>query len=690
MADAVGGTIGELAGSSIITRAIDTARVLPLDVVEAKGNGHAGTAMALAPVAHLLFQEFVRHDPADPHWRGRDRFVLSAGHASLLLYTQLYLTGYGLTLDDLRRTRRLGSLTPGHPEYGHTAGVEMTTGPLGQGVATAVGMAMAARHERGLLDPEPAPGESIFDRTVWALAGDGDLQEGVSAEASSLAGTLGLGDLVLIWDDNRISIDGPTGLSFTEDVPERYRAYGWHVQVVPDGEDLDALRAAFRAAREERSRPSFIAVRTVIGAPAPERGGTAAAHAGPFGADEVAAVKRALGMCPEKTFDVPEDVLANTRGAVGRGARLHAEWDAGFAAWLEAHPERAELAGRLGARPGSQRLPSGWEAALPSFDDGPRATRAAGGAVLQALSGAVPELWGGSADLSESTNVAFASQAAFSRSDPAGDAIHFGIREHAMAAVLSGIALWGGFLPFGSTYLAFSDYMRPAIRLAALMALPVTYVFTHDSVSVGEDGPTHQPVEQLWGLRGVPGLDVVRPADAAETVAAWRHVLRRGAGKVRPVAFAYGRHKSPSLDHSSHDVVEGVARGGYVLLDAVSGRPDVILMATGAEVALAVEACGRLTRSGVSARVVSLPSLEWFAEQDQDYRDSVLLPSVGARVSVEAGIAQGWWRYLGSAGEAVSVEDYGLSGDGFSVLEARGITVEAVVDAAYRALRNVG
>ncbi|MQA96583.1 MAG: transketolase [Streptosporangiales bacterium] len=682
MTDAVRGRTG---ADGAVERAIDTARVLPLDVVEAKGNGHAGTAMALAPVAHLLFQEFLRHDPADPHWRGRDRFVLSAGHASLLLYTQLYLTGYGLTVDDLRRTRRLGSLTPGHPEYGHTAGVEMTTGPLGQGVAAAVGMAMAARHERALLDPEPAPGASVFDRTVWVLAGDGDLQEGVSGEASSLAGALGLGDLVLLWDDNRISIDGPTGLSFTEDVPERYRAYGWHVQVVPDGEDLDALRAAFLAAQEERTRPSFIAVRTVIGAPAPNHGGTAAAHAGPFGAVEVAEVKRALGMDPEASFVVPEEVLATTRRAVDRGARLQAEWDADYVAWLGAHPERADLARRLG----DGRLPEGWEKALPDLDDAPRATRAAGGAVLEALTGALPELWGGSADLTESTNVAFPGRADFSAADPAGSAIHFGIREHAMAAVLSGIALWGGFRPYGTTYLAFSDYMRPAIRLAALMGLPVTYVFTHDSVSVGEDGPTHQPVEQLWGLRGVPGLDVVRPADAAETVAAWRHVLSR-AGGLRPTAFAYGRHKSPALDHTGHDVAEAVARGGYVLADAPAGRPEVLLLATGGEVALAVEARERLAAEGVQARVVSLPSLEWFAEQDEAYRDSVLPPDVGARVSVEAGTAQGWWRYLGTYGEAVSVETYGLSGPGPEVLEARGITVGAVVEAARRSLKNVG
>ncbi|MEU6037279.1 transketolase [Actinomadura sp. NPDC047616] len=658
--------------------AVDVARVLALDVVEAKGNGHAGTAMALAPVAHVLFQEMVRHDPADPGWRGRDRFVLSAGHASLLLYIQLFLTGYGLTLDDLRRTRAFGSRTPGHPEYGHTAGVEMTTGPLGQGVATAVGMAMALRHERALLQA----GAPFADRTVWCVAGDGDLQEGVSAEASSLAGTLGLGELVVVYDDNGISIDGPTSLSFTEDVPARYRAYGWHVQVVDDGDDLDALRAALAAARDERDRPSLVAVRTVIGGPAPTRGGTAAAHAGPFGADETAEVKRLLGMDPQASFAVPEHVLDHTRAALERGARLRADWDKAHAAWRAAAPlDLVDLDERLA----TGTLPSGWADLLPAPGDGPQPTRKAGGAVLAALTEHLPEIWGGSADLSESTNVAFPGRRPFSAADPAGTTLHFGIREHAMAAILNGIALHGGFRPFGTTYLAFSDYLRPALRLAAMMRLPVTLAFTHDSVTVGEDGPTHQPVEQLWGLRGVPGLDVVRPADAAETVAAWRRVLERAD---RPVAFALGRHPAPALDHGGQDaagdLAADVARGGYVLADAPS--PDVLIIATGSEVALAVEARDRLAADGIGARVVSMPCLEWFAEQDEAYRDAVLPPDVPARVSVEAGVAQGWWRYLGTHGEAVSVERFGLSGPGDRVLAELGVTVDAVVDAARRSI----
>ncbi|TDC53665.1 transketolase [Actinomadura sp. KC345] len=658
-------------------KAIDVARVLALDVVEAKGNGHAGTAMALAPVAHLLFQELMRHDPADPGWRGRDRFVLSAGHASLLLYTQLYLTGYGLTLDDLRRTRAFGSRTPGHPEYGHTPGVEMTTGPLGQGVATAAGMAMALRHERALLDPD-AP-DSPFARTVWCVAGDGDLQEGVSAEASSLAGTLGLGELVLVYDDNGISIDGPTSLSFTEDVPARYRAYGWHVQTVEDGEDLGALRAALAAARDERDRPSLVAVRTVIGAPAPGRGGTAAAHAGPFGADETAEVKRLLGMDPHASFAVPEPVLDHTRAALRRGARMHDDWDKAHGAWRTAHPGLADLDERLA----TGTLPPDWAAALPGLGGTAGPTRAANGAVLEALTGRLPQVWGGSADLSSSTNVAFPGRRPFTADDPAGTSLHFGVREHAMAAIVSGIALHGGFRPFATTYLAFSDYLRPALRLGALMRLPVTFAFTHDSVSVGEDGPTHQPVEQLQGLRGIPGVDVVRPADAAETAAAWRRVLERARG---PVAFALGRHSVPALDVAGRDPDGDVARGGYVLAD--SPPPAVVLVATGSEVSLALEARERLARDGIAARVVSMPCVEWFEEEDEAYRDLVLPPDVTARVTVEAGTAQGWWRYLGTHGEPVSVEGFGLSGPGDRVLAEMGITVEAVVAAARRSLER--
>ncbi|PRY00596.1 transketolase [Allonocardiopsis opalescens] len=658
-------------------RAINVARGLALDVVEAKGNGHAGTAMSLAPLAHLLFQEVMRHDPADPDWAGRDRFVLSAGHAALLLYVQLHLTGYGLTLDDLRRTRRLGSATPGHPEYRHTAGVEMTTGPLGQGLATAVGMAMAARHERATFDPGSEPGRSPFDHTVWVVASDGDLQEGVSSEASSLAGTLGLDNLVVIWDDNGISIDGPTDLSFTEDVRARYRAYGWHVEDVADGDDLDALRAALTRARELPDRPVLIALRTVIGAPAPNRGGTAAAHAGPFGADEAAATKALLGLDPESSFQVPDDVLADTRSAAARGARLRAEWNESLDRWRTRHPDRAAERYRLLARAAE----GGWP--LPEPADKPQATRVANGAVLAALAATPAGLWGGSADLSESTGVARPEAIPFSAAAPDGTALHFGIREHAMAAIAAGIALHGTYRPYVSTYLSFSDYLRPSLRLAALMRLPVVYVFTHDSVTVGEDGPTHQPVEQLWGLRGVPGVDLVRPADAAETIAAWRRLLDRPEG---PTALALGRHKAEPLDHSGHDVDAGVARGGYVLAEAEGGRPRVLLLATGTEVALAVAAQRELHGRGVPARVVSLPCLEWFEEQPAAYRDAVLPPEVRARVSVEAGSGQGWWRYLGLTGETVAVDRFGLSGPGEEVLAELGVTASAVVAAALRSL----
>ncbi|MFG2221567.1 transketolase [Streptomyces sp. NPDC048644] len=673
-------------------RAVDTVRVLAMDSVQKVGNGHPGTAMSLAPAAYLLFQKLMRHDPADAEWTGRDRFVLSAGHSSLTLYIQLFLAGYGLQLDDLKAFRTWGSKTPGHPEYGHTTGVETTTGPLGQGVANAVGMAMAARYERGLFDPEAAAGTSPFDHTIWVIAGDGCLQEGISAEASSLAGHQKLGNLVLLWDDNHISIEGDTETAVSEDTLKRYEAYGWHVQRVeqlPNG-DLDpaGLARALEAAKAETERPSFIAARSIIAWPAPTAQNTEAAHGSALGDDEVAATKRVLGFDPEQSFEVSPEVLAHTREALDRGREAKAEWEKSFAAWRTANPERAASFDRIAAG----ELPDGWEDHLPAFETGKAvATRAASGKVLAALGGVIPELWGGSADLAGSNNTTIDKTSSFlpegnplPGADPYGRTIHYGIREHSMAAEMNGIALHGNTRIYGGTFLVFSDYMRNAVRLSALMHLPVTYVWTHDSIGLGEDGPTHQPVEHLASLRAIPGLNVVRPADANETAIAWREILKRYTkefGVGAPHGLALTRQGVPTYEAN-----EDAAKGGYVLFEAEGGTPEVVLIGTGSEVQLAVEAREQLQAAGVPTRVVSMPCVEWFDAQDKDYRDSVLPPSVKARVAVEAGIGLTWHRFVGDAGRIVSLEHFGASADAKVLFREFGFTADAVTAAARESL----
>ncbi|WP_432559248.1 transketolase [Granulicoccus sp. GXG6511] len=675
------------------TRAVDTARLLAADAVQKVGNGHPGTAMSLAPAAYLLFQKVMRHNPSDTEWPGRDRFVLSCGHSSLTLYNQLYLGGFGLELDDLKALRTWGSQTPGHPEYQHTAGVETTTGPLGTGVANAVGMAMAARRKRGMFDPDAAPGQSIFDHEVYCLASDGDLQEGVSSEASSLAATQRLGNLTLIWDDNRISIEDDTQIAFTENVSARYAAYGWHVQTVDwvgDGEyaeDLAALNDALEAAKQVTDRPSFIQLRTIIAWPAPKLQGTGKSHGAALGDEEVAATKKILGFDPDQSFEVSDEVIKHTRGLIERGKQAQAEWQQQFDAWRAANPERAELFDRLGGR----TLPEGWDADLPVFEASEKgvATRAASGEFLTAAAKTLPELWGGSADLAGSNNTSPKGEPSFLPEDRQsemfsgneyGRVLHFGIREHAMGAIMNGIAQHGSTRVYGGTFMVFSDYMRPPVRLAALMGLPVTYVWTHDSVGVGEDGPTHQPVEHLSALRAIPGLDVVRPADGNETVAAWRTILDH---TDRPAALALTRQNVPTFPRGTDGFadVAGVARGGYVLKDC-AGTPDVVLIATGSEVQYAVAAAERLTAKGTLARVVSMPCREWFDEQDDAYRESVIPPNVKARVSVEAGIAMSWQDLLGDAGRSVSLEHYGASAAGSLLFEKLGFTADAVVAAA--------
>ncbi|MFD4344212.1 transketolase [Streptomyces coelicoflavus] len=670
-------------------RAVDTARVLAADAVQKVGNGHPGTAMALAPAAYTIFQKVMRHDPADPEWTGRDRFVLSPGHTSLTLYTQLFLAGYEVELDDLKAFRTHGSKTPGHPEYGHTAGVETTTGPLGQGVANAVGMAMAARYERGLFDPQTPEGESPFDHTVWAIVSDGDLQEGVSAEASSMAGHQKLGNLVFLYDDNHISIEGDTATAFSEDVLKRYEAYGWHTQRIEPAEsgdvDVHALHAALTAAKAETGRPSIIAMRTIIAWPAPNARNTEASHGSALGADEVAATKRVLGFDPERSFEVAGEILAHTRRALDRGAEAHAAWDKRIAAWRDAAPERAALFDRVVAG----RLPEGWEDALPVFETGKAvATRAASGKVLQALGPVLPELWGGSADLAGSNNTTIDKTSSFlpagnplPEADPYGRTVHFGIREFSMAAEMNGIALHGNTRIYGGTFLVFSDYMRNAVRMSALMQLPVTYVWTHDSVGLGEDGPTHQPVEHLASLRAIPGLNVVRPADANETATVWAEILRRHSTHPAPHGLALTRQGVPTYAPNPD-----AARGGYVLADASTGAPDVVLIATGSEVQLAMAAREALEAEGTATRVVSMPSVEWFEEQPRAYRESVLPPSVRARVAVEAGIGLTWHRFVGDAGRIVSLEHFGASADAKTLFTEFGFTAEHVAAAARESL----
>ena len=679
--------------------AVKTAKALAMDAVQKVGNGHPGTAMSLAPAAYLLFQKKMRHNPADPQWPGRDRFVLSAGHTSITLYTQLYLGGFGLELEDLKSLRTWGSKTPGHPEFHHTAGVETTTGPLGQGVGNAVGMALAARRERGLLDPESPAGESLFDHQIYVIASDGDLEEGVSAEASSFAGTQQLGNLTVIYDNNDISIEGGTDIAFTEDVAMRYRAYGWHVQTVDwtgggkeYHEDVQALWRALNAAEKVTDQPSMIVLKTVIAWPAPNAQGTGAAHGAALGEEEVAATKKILGFDPELTFEVPEVVIEQTRSLVERGSAQEAEWQERFEEWGKRYHQRRALAQRMATR----TLPEGWTNALPSFPASEKgmATRKASGEVLNALAPVLPELWGGSADLAGSNNTTMEGEPSAIPEENStkdfqgniyGRVLHFGVREHAMGSVMNGIALHGGTRPYGGTFLIFSDYMRPSVRLAALMQLPVTYVWTHDSIGLGEDGPTHQPVEQLAALRTIPGLDVVRPADANETVVAWRTVLEHND---RPAGLALTRQNVPVFPRGKDGFAsaDGVARGGYTLLDT-QGIPDVVLIATGSEVQLAVEARERLAESGVAARVVSMPCREWFLEQDEMYRDQVIPPTVKARVSVEAGVAQGWREIVGDHGRMVSLEHFGASADYATIFRQFGITAEAVVLAAEDSIR---
>ena len=665
-------------------QAVVTARALAMDSVQKVGNGHPGTAMSLAPMAYLLFQKWLKHDPTDPNWIGRDRFVLSNGHSSLTLYIQLYLSGYGLELDDLKAFRTWGSKTPGHPEFGHTAGVETTTGPLGTGVATAVGMAMDARYVRGLLDPSTAAGQSPFDHRVWVIAGDGCLQEGVSAEASSLAGHQKLGNLVMLYDDNHISIEGDTNVSFSEDVLARYRAYGWnvdHVDMNQDGSiDIKGLNEAIARVVQVTDRPSIIRVRNIIGWPAPKLQNTGKIHGSALGEEEVAATKVVLGIDPTKSFEVTDEVIAHTRNVVSRGKAAHEKWNELFANWEKVNPENAKLLERLV----SGKLPEGYESAIPKFEVGKEvATRKASGDVINAIAGVVPEFWGGSADLGESNLTTIEHGKSFLPADssmpdasPAGRILHFGIREFAMGAILNGMALGGLTRPFGGTFLVFSDFMRGAVRLAALMNLPVKYVWTHDSIGLGEDGPTHQPIEHLWSLRAIPNLDVTRPADANETASVWQIALTR----KNPVALCLSRQNLPVLDNPATSDVAKVARGAYVIKEA-STKAKAIVLATGSEVAIAIEAANQLEAQGIATRVVSVPCLEWFEEQPESYRNEVLPAEVTNRVSIEAGIAQGWWKYVGSQGRCVSIEHFGASAGANKLYQEFGITAQAVVDA---------
>ena len=682
-------------------RTVDLVRVLAMDAVERAGSGHPGTAMSLAPAAYLLYQKILRHDPADPLWPGRDRFVLSCGHSSLSLYIQLYLSGYGLTLDDIEHYRAWGSKTPGHPEVHHTPGVETTTGPLGQGFGNAVGMAMAARRERGLLDPDADPGASPFDHFIYCFVSDGDMEEGISHEAASIAGHQQLGNLIVLYDDNSISIEDDTNIAKSEDVAARYEAYGWHVQRLSwrqaEGyhEDVQSLYDAIQTARQNTTQPSFISLRTIIAWPAPDAQNTGAAHGAALGEKEVAATKKVLGFDPAVSFPAADDLVAHARKVADRGKEAHARWDEEFAEWSSAHPKQRELLDRLSAR----RLPDGWTSALPQFppDEKGVATRKASGQVLSALAPVLPELWGGSADLAGSNDTTMAGEPSFIPpihqtkmfpGDIYGRTLHFGIREHAMGSILNGIALHGLTRPYGGTFLVFSDYMRPSVRLAALMGLPVTYVWTHDSIGLGEDGPTHQPVEHLWALRAIPGLDVVRPADANETAAAWQTILER---TDHPAGLILSRQNLPVLDRSGSGFAgaDGTSRGGYVLVDPADGQPDVILIATGSEVQLALAARDLLAADGIRSRVVSMPCTEWFQEQDSSYRDQVLPPHIRARVSVEAGIALGWRQYVGDAGHSVSLEHYGASADYKKLFAEFGITADHVAEAARDSLADV-
>ena len=673
--------------SELDTKAVAIGRALAMDAVQKVGNGHPGTAMALSPVAYTLFARIMKHDPSNPNWLGRDRFVLSAGHSSLTLYVQLFLAGYGLELDDLKAFRTAGSLTPGHPEFGHTKGVEITTGPLGSGVSSAVGMAMAARFEKGLLDPKSET--SLFDHNIWVIASDGDLQEGMSAEASSLAGTQELGNLKVIYDDNRISIEGDTHVSFTEDVSARYRAYGWNVLEVAakaDGDvDRDALEKAMLSALAENKKPTLIRLKTVIAWPAPKLRNTAKSHGSALGADEIAVTKVELGLNPEESFIAPQDVIEHTRQAIARGKAASAKWNEEFAEWQKKNPESAALLNRLSKR----ELPADFAKAIPTFEAGKDiATRAASGKVINAIAKALPEFWGGSADLAESNNTTIEEGGSFlpatskmKDANPFGRIVHFGIREHAMGAILNGIALHGLTRPFGGTFLVFSDYMRGSVRLAALMDIPSIFVWTHDSIGLGEDGPTHQPIEHVASLRLIPNFNLIRPADANEVAIAWREVITRG----KPAGFALSRQNLPVVDRNKCGSSEGVAKGAYIICDT-EGTPDVILIATGSEVSVAISAADLLASENIKARVVSAPSLSWYDEQPDSYKESVLPSSVKARVSVEAGVGSGWRNYVGDAGEIVSLEHFGASASAGQLFKEYGFTPENVAAAAKRSI----
>ena len=677
------------------TKAVDTARLLAADAVQKVGNGHPGTAMSLAPLAYLLYQRVMRHDPMDPNWVARDRFILSNGHSSLTQYCQLFLSGYGLELADLQALRTWGSLTPGHPEHGHTNGVEVTTGPLGQGVANAVGMSMAARRERGLFDPDPAEGKSIFDHYIYVIAGDGCMEEGVASEASSLAGHQQLGNVILFYDDNHISIEDDTAVAFSEDVLQRYDAYGWHTQRVDSGEDIVALEAAIDAAKAVTDKPSIIAVRTIIGWPAPDKQNTGAAHGSALGEDEIRKTKEILGFDPDVHFAVDQAVLDHAREVVTRGREAHAAWQTKFDAWTTKNADAAKLLERMTRR----ELTTGWVEKLVSFptekDGKPNSvsTRAASGKVLTGLADALPELWGGSADLAESNNTTMDGQPSFIPAvhqtkewsgGPYGRTLHFGIREHAMGAIMNGIVLHGGTRVYGGTFLVFSDYMRPPVRLAALMKLPTIYTWTHDSIGLGADGPTHQPIEQLAALRAIPGLDVTRPADANETAAVWRAALEH---TDRPTAMALSRQNLPVLDPAK---TVNAAKGAYVLEEASSGLPQVIIVATGSEVTLALQARTVLEGEGTPTRVVSMPCIEWFHAQDRSYQQQILPPDIKARVSVEAGVAMGWRDVVGDDGEIISIEHFGASADGAVLFEQFGFTPDRVVAAAHAAMERAG
>ncbi len=679
-------------------RAVTAIKAMAADAVEKAGNGHPGTAISLAPAAYLLFQKVMRHDPSDAHWVGRDRFILSAGHSSLTIYLQLFLAGYGLELDDIKALRQWGSKTPGHPEVGHTTGVEITTGPLGQGLAAATGFAFAARRERGLLDPDAAPGTSPFDHHIYVIAGDGDLQEGVTSEAGSLAGHQELGNLIVIWDDNKISIEDRTDISFSEDVVKRYEAYGWHTLHVDwtNGggeytEDVAALADAIEAAKAETGRPTLIRLSTIIGWPSPKKQDTYAIHGSALGSGEVAGLKEALGLDVEQSFMIDDEVLKYTRTVGERQAAERAAWDEAFAAWQGANPERAALLARLQAK----ELPAGWADALPVFPADPKgiATRVASGKTLTALAPVLPELWGGSADLAGSNNTTMEGEPSFTqphhqtrtwKGDIYGRTLHFGIREHGMGAIVNGIALHGLTRPYGGTFFQFADYMRGSVRLAALDRTPSIFVWTHDSIGLGEDGPTHQPVEHLWAYRAIPNLDIVRPADANETAWAWRGIIEN---TKNPAGLILSRQNLPTFPRGEEGFAsaEGVLRGAYTLLDT-DGTPDVILIGTGSEVQLAVRARETLAAEGIKARVVSAPSLEWFARQSDEYRESVLPSGVKARVSVEAGIALGWANIVGDAGRSVSLEHYGASAPAETLFREFGITAEAVVAAARESI----